>query len=259
MYNLKTVQYPNGEVKIIHYKIPVSGNVKEKAESKGTGDPEKSILSSMNRAKNKILDLSRSNDWEWFLTFNFNKNKVDRYDYDSVSKLMSKWLNNQKTQYPEMRYLIVPELHKDGAYHFHGLVSNGLSFTRATNPHNGTLLKDRVGREVYNVEGYHIGFTTATKVTETKRAGNYITKYITKELCSTVKGKKKYWHSRNLQEPVIQKALIPKEQIDEIVKDFKDTANYCKVVKPKSFEEQQITYIEINISASRDGSPSSKY
>ena len=40
-------------------------------------------------------------------------------------------------------WLIVPEQHKDGAYHFHALVAGPLSLAEAINPHNGQKILDK--------------------------------------------------------------------------------------------------------------------
>ena len=64
--------------------------------------------------------------WDYFVTFTFNSDKVDRYNFSEVSKKLSKWIDNIKQKYgcKDMGYIIVPEKHKDGAWHFHGLFKN---------------------------------------------------------------------------------------------------------------------------------------
>lgn len=47
-----------------------------------------------------------------------------------------------------------------------------------------------------------MGFTTATRVKKNEAVTKYITKYTTKDLMEHIKGKKKYWASRNLNLPV---------------------------------------------------------
>ena len=78
---------------------------------------------SIKRTKKKVYDYAKSNEWEWFVTFTFSPDKVNRYDYDECTKYLSKWFNNLKRSSPALSYLVVPEQHKDGAYHFHGLFS----------------------------------------------------------------------------------------------------------------------------------------
>lgn len=41
-----------------------------------------------------------------------------------VTKKLKAWLDYQRKRNPEMRYLIIPELHKSGRIHFHGVFSD---------------------------------------------------------------------------------------------------------------------------------------
>lgn len=45
-----------------------------------------SIRQSQNRTIRKIFDYGKSNRWEWFLTFTFNPQIVDSFDFNAVSK-----------------------------------------------------------------------------------------------------------------------------------------------------------------------------
>ena len=87
---------------------------------------EKSALSSMSRTVSSIYEISRANTWEYFVTFTFNRNFIDSSDYDLLAEKVSKWFNNLRSRYaPDLKYLIVPELHKDGIhYHFHAVIAN---------------------------------------------------------------------------------------------------------------------------------------
>ena len=84
-----------------------------------------SLSVSTNRSKNNLFRIARSNKWDLFITLTFDRELVDSSDYELVSKKVSKWLNNLKLRYcSDLKYLIVPELHKDKIhYHFHGLFS----------------------------------------------------------------------------------------------------------------------------------------
>lgn len=163
---------------------------------------------SITRTINKIYDYANSTAWEWFITFTFNEKKVDRFDFDSVSKRMSNWLSNMRIKYcADMQYLIVPELHKDGAWHFHGLFSkcDGLNFQPAINNKKESKFYKcplvRKGQQVYNALRFKFGFSDCTKIKDTKKASSYITKYITKEVIERTPNKKRYWCSRGLATP----------------------------------------------------------
>lgn len=188
-------------------------------------DPDESARVSFSRTKKKIYDIVRSNCWEWFLTFTFDGEKIDRYSYTECTKVFSKWLNNARRDCPDMVYLVVPEQHKDNAYHFHGLFSRVDGMNLEFSGHY-----DKQGREVYNVGKYNWGFTTATKVSDTHKASSYLTKYVTKDLCAMTKGKKKYWASRNVRVPEVQELLI-EESSDERMRRFLQGSTYIKKVE----------------------------
>lgn len=166
------------------------------------------MISSKNRTINKIYEIARANMWEYFITLTFDPKKIDRFDYDVCVDALKKWLNNMKHNYaPDLKYLIVPELHKDGAYHFHGLIGNTGSIQFVDSG-----VRTRYHEVIYNIENYKLGFTTATKVKDSNKASGYLTKYITKDLCATTKGKKRYWQSYNLDKPIIEQILATKEE-----------------------------------------------
>lgn len=165
------------------------------------------------RSKNMIYKLACNNKpWDYFVTFTFNSEKVDRYNFSEVSKKLSKWIDNIKQKYgcKDMGYIIVPEKHKDGAWHFHGLFKNcdNLNFIDSG-------IKDNQGRTIYNISNYKFGFTTATKLSDIDKAVSYILKYISKDLFGdSLKGKKRYWRSKNLEIPAVSTAIFEGNKID---------------------------------------------
>lgn len=134
----------------------------------------RSVISSTNRSKTMLYNYARSNEWDYFITLTFNKDKIDRYDYKVVSQAVRKWLDNTKRKYaPNLKYLLVPELHtlKKGettpAWHFHGLISNtgDIKFTRAIDPHTNKEMFTDSEIPIFNFKSYKLGFTTATPYT----------------------------------------------------------------------------------------------
>lgn len=158
-------------------------------------DRERSVKNSMRRTVERVYFLSRSNLWEWFFTLTFDPQKVDSFDYGVCVAKLKNWLDTARRVCPDMKYIIVPEQHKSGRFHFHGLFAGcgGLDFAES-----GHFTKD--GQPVYNIGRYKLGWSTATKIRDNERATKYICKYITKDLCMTAFGKKRFWASRNLSE-----------------------------------------------------------
>lgn len=188
-----------------------------------TVSPDKRISQqkSMQRTINKIYDYAMSYDWEWFVTLTVSPDLVDdRADFDCVGKILTKWLNNMRIKHcPGMKYVMVPEKHKDGSYHFHCLFADcdELKFVPAIN--NKEFNKDgtpnkyfgkplmRKGVQVYNLARWKRGFSECTKIRDTQKAAAYITKYITKDLVSDTPNKKRYWCSRGLPLPKERRLL----------------------------------------------------
>ena len=233
LYNIKVKQYGK-EKQITVYEKPVvtgfnsqfKGLTKEQIIKKPTTINEfkvkalKSYRSAKIRSKNKIYDYSRSNEWDWFVTITFDPQKVESKNYSEVSKKLSNWIDRTKRRYaPNMKYVFVPELHKSGRYHFHGLISDCETLEFTDSGH-----KTNTGDIIYNIGKYTMGFTTATKVKDSTRVTKYIGKYITKELASMVKGKKRYWASRNCKLPDIEYYYneVKKETKQEVLRKLHD-------------------------------------
>ena len=180
---------------------------------------QRSLRSSMGRTTNKVYYLARSNDWEWFFTLTFNPEVVDSFDYEACTKKLSNWFIVMRRMCPDMKYLVVPEQHKSGRWHFHGLFAgcDALGFVDS-----GKKTKD--GEVIYNVGKYRLGFSTATRVRDPRRVTRYIGKYITKDLCAVTKGKKRYWCSRNLSQAEIEKKYYAPGELPVILEQLRDMA-----------------------------------
>jgi len=189
-------------------------------------DAERSLRSSRNRTKRNLFYDARSNVWEWFVTFTFAPDKVDRFDYDAVVGKMHGWLCNIKKSFPDMKYIVVPELHKDGAYHFHGLFANcdNLDFKES-----GKF--DKNGNMIYNIGRYRYGWSTAEVVIDTQCVSNYIGKYITKELCAVTFGRKRYWKSRNLEQAEKLNLTLLGRDKEEFMEQLYELSAHIKQVK----------------------------
>ena len=219
--------------------------VEEVVEEK-EDDEEKDLVNmrskkvASNRAKNKVYELARANSWDWFLTFTFDREKVDSSNYDVTLKKIKKWLDNQKQRYaPELKYIIIPELHADKVhYHFHGLLADCGDMVFTDSGHK------KRGKPIYNLTGFKFGFTTATKVEDTGRVASYIVKYMTKELNDSLYNRHRYLASRNLKKPEIVEYNLTPEQWVDMVACISDDIGYMKnVVSEKG--GQRVTYIEL--------------
>ncbi len=82
---------------------------------------ERDYLSeSLARSKRTIIELGLCNDWRFFATFTFSTNRKD-YELNK-NKLLTFFENVKKRKDKSLKYLLIPELHKDKSIHFHALI-----------------------------------------------------------------------------------------------------------------------------------------
>lgn len=178
----------------------------------GPGDPNthkhyaKKLDSSISRTKRVILEKALCNDWEWFCTFTISKDKFDRKDLITWRDTFTQWMRDQRKKGNLIRYLLVPEQHKDGSWHAHGFLSGVLesdlvSFQELHK--RGVKLPRKLWKSNYmNWTAYQekFGFCSLGKIKNPVAAGFYITKYITKDNDSMVKalGLHSYYSTKGL-------------------------------------------------------------
>lgn len=155
---------------------------------------------SIRRAKKSIYDYMLSNfDLDSFVTLTFDKEKIDRYDYKAIIKKLNQWLDNLVRR-KNLKYVLVPEYHKDGAVHFHGFMnSEALTLNDSGKKSNNKI--------VYNINNFAFGFSTLVKIgsafDERLKVSGYIGKYITKSIEGTIGGRY-YIHGGDLKKPIYE-------------------------------------------------------
>ena len=170
------------------YAVASKGNAK---------DPERSMKSSRCRAKAAVRDIALCNHFDYFFTWTLSKDVIDRYDTDLVGKKVQTFLKNASYR-KGFQYVLVPELHMDGAIHFHGMCNLGtVRIARATNAKTNLPLSTNHSQPVFNMLDWKLGFSTCIPIDDNyERTCNYLTKYITKDT-DKILGKW-YLASRNL-------------------------------------------------------------
>lgn len=168
-----------------------SWDVKKKRRSSGSSD----LSRSRRRASASVRDLALCNSFTWFVTLTLDSTKIDRYDIKAITKKLNTWLDNAVRR-KGLKYILVPEYHKDGAIHFHGFFndisgftpsgtySGGLAGPRPRRPASDALLSSWLSsgaHEVFNFEPWGFGFTSAIRLYgEYEKAISYVCKYISK-------------------------------------------------------------------------------
>ena len=162
-----------------------------------TESPVRERADSFKRSKNQIFEIACANEWKYMVTFTVDKDKCDRYDREAVKKAFSGWLYDMAKR-KGLKALIIPEYHKDKAIHFHGLINDTLDMVHSgtykiegekkpvkesTLRRRGLTPRAENVKDVYNVKGYKLGFSTAVPLDgNVTRVSYYMTKYCTKDL-----------------------------------------------------------------------------
>lgn len=186
-YTTKIYSYPDGSADmlcasdaIFHpagWEIAGNWNVSRPLDrsprKSGVKSDGADMLRSMRRARAQLRRLALSNEFEYFVTLTLDSAKIDRYDGEAVTRALSRWCNDMVKRHG-LRYVLVPERHKDGAFHFHGFMAGGLEAV------DSGIRWD--GRPVYNLPQWRYGFTTAQRLYgEYSAAVSYCCKYIGKQ------------------------------------------------------------------------------
>ena len=223
-YNTTKTIFKNGVEKIKKTSFTNTKGLSRESKHNGTYSDkllEEKTRKYLKQVKTNIINLAFNYDkWEYFITLTFDFRKIGEYSHEKAIELLTKWLDNQKHQNKNMKYLLVPEFHKSGRLHFHGLVADvpKWKLEKALNPKNGRPIIQN-GLQIYNLVNYKLGFTTISRIKDQEKVSNYISKYATKELI-TLKNKKRYWYSRNLEKPITEYLYI-EDNLTDYLKDSK--------------------------------------
>lgn len=212
-------RYPYGELVFRHllfYGRRPSGN-----DEADVQHHDHKLSQSLSRSRRMVKDYILCNWFTHFCTFTFASDKVNRQDFGACRSKLTKFFNNYRSRLsPDFRYLVVPERHKDGAWHFHGVV-------RGIRPKDlfvpDSILK-RVGDDlilVPNTPKYaswgqyerSLGFFNISRIRCIPACAVYVTKYITKDLDSLAAGSRVVLHSQDLHKPelVFDEDNIPRQ------------------------------------------------
>jgi len=183
------------------FELPLFAEVDEQQEN-----TNKCSDAALRRARKRVFDLAACNhDCNMMITLTLNGEQFPRDDWGAIIRKLNVWLDNMVRRHG-FKYILVPELHKDGAIHFHGFVNEAaLDLVRATNAHTRKPLFQK-GRAVYNVANWKYGFTTAVRLgggdADRLNTAKYILKYVTKAVEASGKiGGRYYLHGGDLVEP----------------------------------------------------------
>ena len=227
-YNRRTTDYGNGRIEIVAYHEPKIRSAGSRSKTSGK-EAETTDEAQEARTRQQIYAIRRrikgyafANGFCWFVTLTFNPRKINSSDYRTAKTALQKWCRKMRDRYKRFDYLLIPELHKSGAVHFHGLLGDiPADFVEAVNPKTGKPLI-RHGRQVYNLTDWEYGFSDCEKIEDPDRAASYITKYVTSKLLSNKEmyNQKRYFNSQGLAKPAVTFSMSDNTELNGFTPNF---------------------------------------
>lgn len=167
---------------------------------------DEKLDNNFSRARSMVKQYGLCNPWDWFFTGTLDKEKYDRGDLKKFKADMMQFVRDQRKKWDcKLKVLFVPEAHKDGSWHMHGMIYDlpdvALSkFIRGKHPkkliEGGFLNWDDYGRK--------FGFCSLARIREPIGCALYLVKYVSKDVArrSGDLGQHLYTHSRPLRKAV---------------------------------------------------------
>jgi len=164
-----------------------------KLTPKGTVNSFK-LDDNLSRAKARIIELAWCNQWDFFVTLTIDAKKYDRHNLKEFRSDLSQWLRDYSKKIgSKIDYLLIPEKHKDGAWHMHGFfkglpVTELRSFTLDEKLPYYLRSKIESNQVQFDWVPYRekFGYINAELIKNHKAAAKYVLKYITKDMSRSV-------------------------------------------------------------------------
>lgn len=187
-----------------------NGKVRESAN-------DEKLANNISRARNKILEYVLCNEFVFFVTLTLDPGKYDRQNLGQFNHDLSIFIRDyNKRKDADIKYLFIPERHKDGCWHIHGFIM-GLPYDRlelfdinGEKPLPRYIVeKMKKGYLLYNFPAYEkkFGYNIFEPIRNKKASVLYMSKYLTKDISRNVKalGNHLYYCSKGLKKAEIIK------------------------------------------------------
>lgn len=230
-FNAKIKSYPDGSAEILCADRAIFGGdgweeqgkdsipslPRMKGEAKGSAAD---VARARRRAAARVRDIALCNRFSYFVTLTLSAEMIDRYDIKAATAKLRTWLDN-RVRRQGLKYVLVPEHHKDGAIHFHGFFNDALPLAdsgtvslqgskKPRRPRSAAELERWLadgGQMVYNIPDWSLGYTTAIALYgDYEAAIAYTCKYIGKE--GDKIGGRWYYSGGDLAAPVVEYAEL---------------------------------------------------
>lgn len=180
---------------------------------------EDKLLNNLVRAKSKVFEYAMCNDFDYFLTLTLDSTKYDRNNLNQYIKDLGQLIRNYRRKYQvNIQYILIPEQHKNGAWHMHGLIK-GIPGEHLSVNSNGYM--------DWKIYSDKFGYLSIQPVKSKEAVAKYITKYIVKTLDVgggvTEKNKKLYYASRGLDvSQKVREGTLTSRQLEKIPFEYEN-------------------------------------
>jgi hypothetical protein len=167
------------------YKQPGYDSENGKIVKKCTVNSEK-LETNVTRARSKIFEYAMCNPWDQFANLTLDRHLYNRYKLKPYIKDLTQWLRDYSRKHKtQVKYLFIPEQHKDGAWHIHGLLK-GIPDAELTEFIPGKHPQDLIDAGYKNWPAYsnRFGYVSCGKIKDHVAACVYMTKYVSKDMAT---------------------------------------------------------------------------
>lgn len=170
------------------------------------------LENNIKRAITKIYEYAFCNEWDYFVTLTINKNRYDRYDLKKYRIALTEKIKYYNRHHPEkIKYLLVPEKHRLGGWHLHGLIKGIpadelMQLTDEMRLPNKIRILLKRGHKLYKWQMYeqNFGWNIIEPIRSHSAVSKYITKYIKKQIAASVTelNERLYYVSKGMEKAV---------------------------------------------------------
>ena len=196
------------------------------------------LSNNISRARTTVQEYTLCNPWSYFVTLTIDPQKYDRYNLKEFHSAFAKFLHNtnrRRAKENKIKYLLIPELHQDGAWHMHGVLYGLLP---------SDLKKNKNGYLTWQKYNDRFGFMSIDAIKDVERVSSYILKYINKDMEKSVieLGAHLYYSSKGLNKA---ETVFRGHAYLHCPYDYEHPDGYCKIKTFDTRKDNIMNYLEL--------------
>lgn len=221
--------------------IEIDGLLFPKEENMANAVFLENTANSLRQSTDAFWGYALSNKWDYFITLTTDKRKVNRFDDEEVKALWRACRQRLQRFDPNVKILLLPERHKNGALHFHGLVAMEKQFTLRLHTIDGKQQYSATGAPLFEFPFWDFGIASCAiissaeyvfkgeqlaeatdengnvRTTSQRRVVAYLSKYMGKEFGQLGYSKKHFYRTRNV---VAKQKTVANISAQELLEQF---------------------------------------